>query len=510
MRDLINLIDLMESKGLANRKPGDVFKGDNGKAEMYFRHIQFWPAGGGQLESDELAELKDDVESKLNTNIEWLNAMPAVGGFGIVTFDLPEGGVKMYGRFFKQIKAIATDNKWDNKDIPGFSLSTKAAAKTKAGMTPQDILTDQNGLDASGVIEQIANKFGDTHPLTQAAEAVNDGQPFPISIEAPEGLSFTAFRDYFCELLHPIALQRGNFSGNAGEAEELFLGDCGYACCDINYGSSKTEGLSDSILVADDGRKVKVSSKGAGGAEASVKNLLDSVEELEGTGSELIKKHADTVDILRTVKKAGQAMAPTSLGVRFDIIDTADAYQIAELRKLVSEGIVTHDNILDSDYLSDNLKKLYEERGIRDPSKVNPFYHILAAVAHKVAEYVNDNTDFSKAASEILNNAALVQVYTRATEDNGKWTITAFETVYPSKAVTGVLFSAQKGYYSTDIKGNFTFKILKGGASPAAFKDAPQDIPAEPKQPKEKSDVKAAPKQSKIKTDRETLGRKKR
>jgi len=511
MRDLLNILDLMESKGLANRKPGDVFKGDNGKAEMYFRHIQFWPAGGGELDQEDLVKAKDDVEDKLNTSIHWLNYMPNRGGFGIATFDLPDGGVQMYGRYFQRIKPIDSENQWPNDSIPGFKLSTKAAAKTKAGMTPQDILTDQNGLDASGVIDQIAAKFGDSHPLTQVAEAVNNGQQFPISVDAPEGMSFTAFRDYFCELLHPIALQRGTFKGNAAEAEELFLGDCGYACCDINYGGSKTEGLSDSILIAEDGRKVKVSSKGAGGAEASVKNLLDSVEELQGTGSELIKKHKETIEILESVKKAGQKVAPVSLGVRFGIISSADAFLVADLNEMVYKGVLTHENILDSDYLSDNLKKLYEERGVRNPSKVNPFFHILAAIAHKVAEHVNNETDFSKAASEILNNAALVQVYTRATEENGKWTITAFDTVYPSTAVTGVLFSAQKGYYSTDIKGNFTFKILKGGASPKAYEDPPQDdIGAEVNQPKEKSDIKAAPKQSTIKTDKTTLGRAKR
>ena len=42
-----------------------------------------------------------------------------------------------------------------------------------------------------------------------------------------------------------------------------------------------------------------------------------------------------------------------------------------------------------------------------------------------------------------------------------------FVVDYPSKAVTNVLLSAGKTYYSTDNKGNFTFQILKNGATAA-------------------------------------------
>jgi hypothetical protein len=92
------------------------------------------------------------------------------------------------------------------------------------------------------------------------------------------------------------------------------------------------------------------------------------------------------------------------------------------------------------------------------------FYHATAAVAHKVAEYVNENTNFSLAASEILNNGALIQVYTKAVERGDTWELQSFDTVWPSDTVTGVKFSASKTYYSTGIKGNFTFKILRGNA----------------------------------------------
>jgi hypothetical protein len=48
--------------------------------------------------------------------------------------------------------------------------------------------------------------------------------------------------------------------------------------------------------------------------------------------------------------------------------------------------------------------------------------------------------------------------------------------------VTGVKFSAGKTYYSTGIKGNFTFKILKNGATDLADETGEVDnMAAEPK-----------------------------
>jgi hypothetical protein len=123
-------------------------------------------------------------------------------------------------------------------------------------------------------------------------------------------------------------------------------------------------------------------------------------------------------------------------------------------------------NDIESLGLSDNLVDLALSRSTDNPGKVNLYYHLIAAVAHKAAIAVNDNTDFSKAAAEILNNGALVQVYTKAKEGKGKWTLDEFTTVYPGESIKGVYFSAGKTYYSTGIKGNFTFKIDKGSGKP--------------------------------------------
>jgi hypothetical protein len=514
MRDLLNLFDLMESRGLAARKPGDLFQSEHSeKDQMFFRHIQFWPSEGGSFSQEELPQAVEQVENSFNKQIHWENNMPKTGGFGIITFDLPNGDTKLYGRYFQNIKPNHAENKW--AAIQGYKLQTKSAKKVAAGLMPQDILTNENDLTGDDVVEQISAKFGFDHPLTSAAEQVNAGQPFPITIPAPEDLSFTAFRDYFCELLHPIALQRGTYEGDAAKAEEIFLTESSFAECSINYGGSKTEGLSDSIMVAPDNHTVKVSSKGKGGAEASVKNILNAVEEAKKSGTDLADKYEEVVEIVETVKKGGTKMAPISLAVRYGIISAGDAMTVNNLLELTKKQKVDFETPIKTGFLTDTLKELYEARGVRDESKVNPYFHLLAAIAHKVAEYINENTDFSKAASAILNNAALVQVYTKAHQSGDTWVIDSFDTVYPGETVTGVMFSASKGYYSTDIKGNFTFKILKNGMSEKAMADSapePGNTPAADRGEAvkdAKSDVKASKGKS-SKLDLSKAGRKTR
>jgi hypothetical protein len=119
-----------------------------------------------------------------------------------------------------------------------------------------------------------------------------------------------------------------------------------------------------------------------------------------------------------------------------------------------------HDKIVGTGVLSPKLESFYKERSAKDPSRIIPREHLTAAIAYKVADYVNKNTSFSQAASDILNNGALVQIYTDAQQTSDTIVIKGFRSVYPSAAVTGVEFSAQKTYYSTGGNGNFVFNIL--------------------------------------------------
>jgi hypothetical protein len=169
------------------------------------------------------------------------------------------------------------------------------------------------------------------------------------------------------------------------------------------------------------------------------------------------------------------------------------------------------------------LQKLYNDRQANNPETMVPAEHMIAAIAYKVADHVNDKTNFGAAASEILNTSALVQMYTYVKESGPDFVI-SFDAKWPSAAVTGVKLSAGKTYMSTAKGGgNMVFKILKGGAKdvpdaeeagseePAPTKVSTADLDTETdRQRLTGPGAKAAKAKEEPKTDVNTLGRGKR
>lgn len=460
MRDLLDKIQiLVESTGLAGRKPGDAFKNPNGET-ITFKSINFYPSEGGKLDKNQLdSELLQLGKEK---QIHWQNARSAkTGGFIVATFDTPNGEFN-YGFYKDVIKPDPTSNYVPNQ-VGNYRFAGRAAEKIQSGLTPQDLLTQRDNLTSEQIVQQLSEKLGADNILVQVASKIAAGESFPIKFPAPEGVSFTGFRDYFCEILQPIALQKGQYSGNAGEAAERFM-DGSFEDTLISFDSAKNAGLSDSILTKSDGKYIKISTKGGRGATASVKNLVDSLKELEKgpSGSKLKRKYKDTIELIEKIESLGQVKAPLTLGVKYNIISPDDYESIIKLKNSKPVDL----NNIKQLGLSKNLQKLAIERETDNPNSVNLFYHLIASVAHLVAKKVNDDTDFSDAAADILNNGALVQVYTDAKQGPNEWELKQFKTVYPGKSVQGVYLAAGKTYYSTGIKGNFTFRINKEDTKP--------------------------------------------
>lgn len=456
MRELLNLFDVLkESTGLAGRKSGDVFKNPE-KEEIYFDEIKFFPEGGGKYSPEELDSALTQVQRKIK-NIIWQNARsPRTGGFAIAKFNNEQGAI-YFGRYLESIKPDPTDNYVPN-NVGDYKFSSKSAEKVQAQLGPQDLLTDKTDLTIPKIMNQLAASLGTDNPLYAVAHKIAIGEPLPMTFNKPNDISFTAFRDYFCEILQPMALQKGQYTGNAGEAAEKFLGYNGFSKTVISFDDSKTAGLSDSIITNKEGASILVSSKGGKGATASVGNLFDKILQLEETpdGKKFLRKYKEEIEIIKEIKSKGQAGAPLYLGIKYNIINEKEANQILGLKDY---GPVSVDSI--DQVLSPKLRKLALSRSM-ESNTVNLYYHLIAAVAHKAASEVNEHTNFSKAAADILNHGGLVQVYTKAKEGKDTWTLSEFETVYPGSSIKGVYLSAGKTYYSTGIKGNYTFKIDKG------------------------------------------------
>ena len=476
MRDILNLLETIvtEGVGLANRKPGDLFKNPEGDV-IAFQNVEFYPESGSYRDLTDAEAAVAEVSQGLGIapeQIMWTNQPPqrrqladeggGYAGFGIATFtDQSTNNDYYLGRWFKNISPNRVQNNFAHEYIPGgFKFASKAGAKENTGYKPSEVLTQFQDNTPETIMNQIVGKFGEDSDEVVAAATFMQASKFPVSF--PKGsINFTAFRDYFCEMLQPCALVMGKqIKGNAQEAATIFFGPgSGYGDATISFNTSVTGGLYDSLLVSPEGKQIKLSSKGKSGANASVVNLLKSIQELQVApkGKKLLEKHKDVVDILNTIDKGGHTNAPLKLAVDAGILNDNDGPTILQLKTYGPNDKINWRN-------NKKLEQMYMSRKPKDWSKVVPMEHMLSVIAYKVADYVNENTNFGQAASEILNHSALVQMYTEATESADTITITGFRAVYPSDTVSGVLLDASKAYMSTQGKGNFTFKILKNGA----------------------------------------------
>jgi len=154
------------------------------------------------------------------------------------------------------------------------------------------------------------------------------------------------------------------------------------------------------------------------------------------------------------------------LARKFNIINDEELSNVMSLRsdnRSFEEIAVNLDQYPD---MTDNLKTIWRRRRAKNMQDSVPFFHMVSGIAHTLAEYINEKTNFSKAASAILNNGALIQIYSNVKNMGGKIILFPFQTQYPSETITGVVMDATTRYKSTAINGKLGFQILKNGAKP--------------------------------------------
>ena len=510
MREYVEII--AEGVGLANRKPGEKFGNPEGDV-LTFQSLDFFPEKDGYEDADAMNAALLDLTAQLgisDTEIQWANSQGSNKAFGLARFVDAAGKDFVVGRWFQKINPNRSLNRFPN-DLPGgFKYQSKAAVKENSGYKPTEILTDLQSQTPDSIRKQIVAKFGEDSDEVAATDyfMAND---FPMEI--PRGnMNPEAFSNYFCEMLQPMALILGkNTDGNAAEAEDIFFSGSGYSSCVISFNAGTTDGLFDSLLINPDGKQIKISSKAQAGAMASVINLLKSVQDLREApeGKRLVEKYQEAISIMEIIKNGGHTDGPLNLGIAFGFITPDEKTQVKELK-----GLGPDDDVM-SVLKSDKLQELYNGRKARDMTRIIPIEHMLSAIAYPICDIVNDDTNFSEAASDILNHSALVQMYTLSTNTEDTINVKPFQCVYPSKTVSGVLMSAAKSYMSTQGKGNLVFKVLKNGATDEETEiadistDIPDNQPVKKAEPgTQTSDVKAQPRGGDL--DSKALGRERR
>jgi hypothetical protein len=470
---------LSEGVGLARRKPGELFKNSQGDT-LTFQNLQFFPTVGKFNSSEELEQAK--ATAGVDSNTKWTNNPTKDSlAFAIATFKDSADADVVLGRYFKDIKANRNDNKFPHDAIPGnYVYNSKEGAKENAGYKPSQVLTTFEKHTPQTIVEQIVAKFGAGSDEAIAAETFLNASSFPVTV--PKGaMNFEAFKIYFCEMLQPIALVKGmKVTGNAQDAVDIFFGKgVSLTNCTIKFNDSTGGVLSDSVLVNPDGKELKISTKDAvgGGAKASAQNILKCVEELQMTsrGLKILEKHQGIVmKILDAFK--GQAKkddptqfdgkthftAPLEICMLANLITEEEASQVINLKEM---QIGLGEDIVGQGIVSKKLEGWYSEYLAKWKKAVVPIHTMMLILAYKATQYVNEKTNFSSSASDILNNSALIQVYNDVVPSDKNFIIRGMNAVYPSTAVTGVKLTTEKAYWTTGAQGNMTFKVLYNGES---------------------------------------------
>jgi hypothetical protein len=480
MRDILNLLDaIVESRGLSGRKPGAVYKrGENADDQIVFQNLTFYPTVGQYATKEETQAAFDQVQKKIGHPIEKIGqASNSNKAFGIATFDTAVG-TRYLAKFAQNIKPVFDSNKFfQTDDIPGgFSQADARGSKEKVGYKPTQVLTEFKSQTPDSILGQIQTAFGADSDEYRAAVIIASASSFPVSV--PSGkMDFAGFRDYFCEMLQPIVLINGQpVKGNAAKAAEVFM-DGTYSDCVVSFNNKPIGELYDSLLINPSGKQIKLSSKGAKGADASSTNLIKAVREMEAAGimTPFRELYPEAIQILEEIDQGNHNSTPLALAEQFGIITAAEASQVMTLESYAGDKNFNIDNTK----LTKNLKKIYKDRVADDENKVIPLNHLVASIAYKVCNEINLKTNFSEAAADILNNSAFVQMYTEAKKGKGEFIIQGFNTIWPSKLFTQVTLEATKSYSSTaSSSGKLVFNINKvPKAEPNVEKSATTDAP---------------------------------
>ena len=479
MRDILNQLKIIaEGVGLANRQPGDLFKNPQGD-NITFQRLEFYPTVGKFGSEEELSQAVEQATKQ--KNIQWVNVYnpKKFGAFAIATFTGANNQEYYLGKYLPEIKANRRDNKFQHEEIPGdFKYMTGRGATENAGYQPSQVLTKFENLTPQSIAEQIIKKFGDDSDEARAITIFLQARDFPVTI--PGGnMNFNAFAVYFCEMLQPIAFVKGmTVKGNAQDCVNIYFGPGQtLAGASISFNSEKGGMLSDSSLTNNEGKTIFISTKdAAGGAKASAQNLKIELDKIKSTpkGSKLLAKHGSVLEIVNRFGKNTHYSAPLEIATDANLITPNEAQQVMALRQA---GLGLGED--PKPYLSKKLMDWYNEYLAKWKKPVVPVHTMMLIIATKVANYVNTQTNFSEAASEILNNGALIQVNTMIKQAGDNFVFEGLNGRYPGKAVTGVQLTTEKAYWTTGEQGNMTFKILFNNAKPSAV-DSADNIMNEP------------------------------
>lgn len=428
--------------------------------------------------------------------------------------------------YIKAVKAKAGPGKpapvmWSNADFSrasGYGAQTKVAQRANLNLKPNSTITTNEWISVGDIASTVASHLQSRQDLEPALiEAlptlisnIQENNPAPVPGLAPSASSIEVD---FGEVAAPVALVTGNFITGTGYklAENVLLKPLGLnwqQLSAIQYPEAGNENLYDSYIQLDEDNMLKISSKDKkGGAAASVAGLVQEISKNPEKFKDINtnKKFKNSYELIKLIanppplywhskgpsyqehgagvakrydKKTKQEVdvqgnmginGPLVLGVdHFGFITHDEAHMIL---KMIEHGLGVHpDKALKKKLITPNLHSLILIKGARnyeDPS-YSLGWHLLAALAKKIANEVNKDASTDKFFKYILERSNMIQVKTsvkttQASENDavGGASFNQFTVIYPPVFEGKIELNADTNYMATraPVSSGLAFKI---------------------------------------------------
>jgi hypothetical protein len=352
----------------------------------------------------------------------------------------------------------------------GYGAQGKTAQRATLKLKPKDVTTPDSWLNFRQIPNLVQAKINGRTDLDEELKTglveliknLTSGAATPVQGMAKYESSLEID---FGETAAPIALITGNLvGGDYASAEENLLKPLGLtwkSLSQVLYPSAGDEKLYDSYIRLDKNNSLRVSSKDKkGGAAASITGLVDAVNKTPEKYQDLFenKKFVPIFEILKVIanpenrywkRKNKGVNGPLILGVdRFKFISDSEARMITDLmgksirippNQAVKKGLITS-----------NLYTLSEVKGAKfeDPA-YNLGFHMMACVAKKIANTVNQDKNVGDLFRSILERSNMIQVKTTVTSSGEAAAFSKFEVIYPPMFTGTFQMVADNNYMAT-------------------------------------------------------------
>jgi len=476
---------LDESSGLQGRTPNSVYT-DKDDTEYGFVQWDAYPQDERQKfdSAEELVQVADQIKKELavkKVDVRWANEpTDRSRSFAFGKFKSMDGNKELWvGGYFNGQKDSTSST---IKDATMIDLGLRRGStnrtstthkKTSLNVQPGAFRINTSRPSAVETIKAAVSKHESGEMLVGAINNAISKE----TITFVDGATMQSpIQDDFMEVVAPIAVIHGHpvLQGPIDIAiSDIFKGE-DLKDATVTFPIDQNSPLVD-CYINKGGMQMAISHKGKKGAKASVSNIYKAKNDAANTqtGQTYLKKFKNAVEVLDIIASQSSAEGPITLARKFNIITQQEADTLLPMVKdprvrkdpktrltglngaPTAAGNATAQDLAKGPEV---LHKIFNQSGYRPGS----FFQliVLAVVAKKVAEYINNSSDinFGEAIRSFLNSSAMIQASSYVSVKNKDAVATKINVVYPPQFKEKATIESN-AYYGTHIKSKFSFSM---------------------------------------------------